>query len=391
MNSSLNPAAPSEPLIHTDAVRTLAVNSGFSDAGVVALPHANDARDAERFTDWIEAGRAGTMEYLKRTNDEGELVRARVATPFQWVGSAIVCLANYNSDQPKSTDPAPQEAAWIARYAWSSRIDVQRGRVPSDYHKVLLKRLKALEAKLHEQYGEFESRACVDTGPVVERSLAVAAGLGWSAKNVCLIHPAIGSYVFLCVLITSLGVAPEHAPLTVPDRCGTCTRCIQACPTDALFTPYQMDATRCISYLTIEHKGAIAAELMEGMGRQVFGCDICQDVCPWNRKAPIGTDPDLASRQELVNPSLEWLSSLDESAFEQAFNGSPVRRAQYAGFIRNTAIAMGNAPVARDREHRRRSIERLNQWARSSDDGIRSAAKWALSRLKNLGSTAENR
>ena len=172
MNSSFDPREPGllPPLVSHNEVRELAVNSGFSDAGVIALPHANESRDAERFTTWIDAKRAGTMQYLKRTNEAGELVRARVATPFPWARSAIVCLANYNTDQPRSIDPAPQDAAWIARYAWSSRIDAQRGRVPSDYHKVLLKRLKTLDAKLHERYSEFESRAYVDTGPVVERS-----------------------------------------------------------------------------------------------------------------------------------------------------------------------------------------------------------------------------
>jgi epoxyqueuosine reductase len=330
------------------------------------------------------------MQYLKRTNEEGELLRARVETPFKWARSVIVCVANYNSAQPKSTDPAPCNAAWIARYAWSSRIDPQRGRVPSDYHKVLLRRLKALEAKLHEQYGDFESRAYVDTGPVVERSLAVAAGLGWSAKNACLIHPRLGSYLFLSVLITSLEVAPAEIPLAVADRCGSCTRCIQACPTGALFTPYQMDAAKCISYLTIEHKGPIAPELMEGMGRHVFGCDICQDVCPWNRKAPASADPELAAREELVNPSLDWLSSLDEQSFEEAFNGSPVRRAQHNGLVRNIAIAMGNI-AATEAQQRPRILERLRAWANSGDDGIQSAARWALSRLESLGSTAESR
>jgi epoxyqueuosine reductase len=403
--SNAGSADSSEPYIHTDEIRALAVNSGFSEAGVVALPHAHDARDAERFTHWVDAGRAGTMQYLQRANQQGELVRARVSTPFAWARSAIVCLANYNSDQPRSTDAAPPNAAWIARYAWSSRMDAQRGRVPSDYHKVLLKRMKALDAKLHEQYGEFESRAYVDTGPVVERSLAVAAGLGWSAKNACLIHPKLGSYVFLSVLITSLEVATEkqipfgndrqerqrseQGGLTVPDRCGSCTRCIEACPTDALFTPYQMDATRCISYLTIEHKGAIEPELMQGMGRQVFGCDICQDVCPWNRKAPIGADPELAAREELVNPALDWLSSLDAQSFERMFNGSPVRRAQYNGLRRNVAIAMGNAIAAGRGEAS--DLERLRSWAESDDEGIRSAARWALCQSKIPGSTAENR
>lgn len=387
--SGAGSGSSSVPLIHTDEICALAVNSGFTEAGVVGLPHAHETRDAERFTDWIEAGGAGTMEYLKRTNEEGELVRARVGTPFPWARSVIVCLSNYHSAQPRSTDPAPADAGWIARYAWSSRVDPQRGRVPSDYHKVLLKRMKALEAKLRENYGEFESRAYVDTGPVVERSLAVAAGLGWSAKNACLIHPRLGSYVFLSVLVTSLEVRAAQVALAVPDRCGSCTRCLEACPTNALFSPYQMDATRCISYLTIEHKSAIAPELMEGMGRQVFGCDICQDVCPWNRKAPIGGDPDMAPREELVNPALEWLAAMDESAFEQMFNGSPVRRAQYDGLRRNVAIAIGNAVgmVSADRD---RFLARLQMWAREPDEGLRTAAEWAIARLEDRGSTAES-
>jgi epoxyqueuosine reductase len=385
------PPGSSAPLIDTDEIRALAVNSGFTEAGVVATPHAHDTRNAERFTTWIDAGRAGSMQYLKRANEEGELVRARVATPFPWARSAVVCLSSYHSAQPRSTDPAPEDAAWIARYAWTSRMDERGRRVASDYHKVLLKRLRALEAKLHERYGAFESRAYVDTGPVVERSLAVAAGLGWPAKNTCLIHPKFGSYAFLSVLITSLELAPSQTPLTIPDRCGSCTRCIQACPTDALFTPYQMDATRCIAYLTIEHRGPIPPELMEGMGRQVFGCDICQDVCPWNspRRTPIGADPDLAPREELVNLTLEVLAAMDEQQFEQAFNGSPVRRAGFAGFQRNLAIAMGNA-IAKG-SGQRRFAERLRTWAEAADQGLRAAANWALEKLQGQGSTAENR
>jgi epoxyqueuosine reductase len=370
-------ADPKAPLISYDVVRRLSVYSGFSEAGIVALPHVHEHRDAERFLSWIDAGRAGTMQYLKRENEEGQLVCARVATPFPWARSAIVCLANYNSAQPKSTDPAPRDAAWIARYAWSGRSDERGRRVPSDYHKVLLKRLHAIEAGLHEEYGRFESRAHVDTGPIIERALATAAGLGWIAKNTCLIHPRIGSYVFLAVLLTSLEVEPERAPLAGADRCGSCTRCIEACPTDALFTPYQMDATRCISYLTIEHRGAIAPELMERMGRQVFGCDICQDVCPWNRssRSPLSADPGLAAREELVNPALEWLASLDEHEWQQTFNGSPVRRARFAGFQRNVAVAMGNSGA-------RRFAERLREWAEAADTGLRTAARWALERLE---------
>jgi epoxyqueuosine reductase len=328
------------------------------------------------------------MQYLRRANDEGELVRARVAVPFPWARSAIVCTASYHNAQPKSTDAAPRDAAWIARYAWTSRPSThpaERGRrIASDYHKVLLKRLKKLEARLHEQYGEFESRAYVDTGPVVERALAAAAGLGWTAKNTCLIHPKIGSYVFLAVLITSLEAEPQPVTLTIPDRCGSCTRCIEACPTDALFAPYRMDATRCISYLTIEHRGAIAPELMEKMGRQVFGCDICQDVCPWNRKAPIAADEELAAREELVNPALSWLLSLDEEAFERQFNGSPVRRARFDGLRRNLAVAIGNSGEVR-------FAANLREWAHAADDGLRAAAAWALEKLDIRGSTAGDR
>jgi epoxyqueuosine reductase len=363
------------PRVDVALVRALAREAGFSESGVVGLPHANQTRDAHRYETWVNAGRAGTMGYLTRPNEQGQLLRARVETPFPWARSVIVCLASYHSAQPRSTDTAPSGAGWIARYAWSSRLDANGERRPSDYHKVLLKRLKKLDAELHEKFGAFESRAYVDTGPVVERALATAAGLGWTAKNTCLIHPKLGSFVFLGVLLTSLEAQAEPANWTVPDRCGTCRRCLDACPTNALFAPYQMDATKCISYLTIEHHGPITPELMEGMGRQVFGCDICQDVCPWNRKAPVSADADLEARAELVNPALEVLGSLDEPSFERNFNGSPVRRAGFAGWQRNVAIAMGNSRELRFRDQ-------LKQWAAAADNGLRTVAHWALARLE---------
>jgi epoxyqueuosine reductase len=352
-------------------------------AGLVALPHAEESRDADRFTSWIAEGHAGTMQYLERVNESGELVRARVSTPFKWARSAIVCFASYNSDAPLSIETHDQRSGWIARYAWSSRVDENGERRPSDYHKVLLKRLKTLDAKLREQYGAFESRAYVDTGPVVERALATAAGLGWTGKNTCLIHPKLGSFGFLAVLLTSLETSPKNKRAElVADHCGTCRRCLDACPTGALNAPYKMDATKCISYLTIEHKGAIEPDLMAGMGRQVFGCDICQDVCPWNRKAPIAADAELEPRDELVNPALEWLASLDEQSFERIFNGSPVRRAGFLGMRRNTAIAMGNSGDAS-------FAPGLREWADEADTGLRAAARWALSRM-NFELTPKN-
>jgi len=163
--------------------------------------------------------------------------------------------------------------------------------------------------------------------------------------------------------------------MAVPDRCGSCTRCLEACPTGALIAPYQMDAARCISYLTIEHRGAINEELMAGMGRQVFGCDICQDVCPWNRKAPVSTDGELEPRKELVNPALEWLAGLELAEFEHLFNGSPVRRTRWLGLRRNVAIAMGNSG-------QQGFISMLEEWATAADEVLCKAARWALEKLR---------
>jgi epoxyqueuosine reductase len=288
---------------------------------------------------------------------------------------------------------------------------------PSDYHKVLLKRLENLESQMHSAFGEFEGRAYVDTGPIVERPLARAAGLGWTGKNTCLIHPKLGSWNFLAVLLTSLqfeddvslsGGNPQANPqagpsLELPDRCGSCRRCLDACPTQALIEPYKMDATRCISYLTIEHRGDIPKHLRAGMGRQIFGCDICQDVCPWNRKAPIQTtaplevaqQQDLLPRPELINPALDWLAQLDRRGFEHLFNGSPVRRAGFNGFRRNLAIAMGNSGL----RHFMPWLERqaANPLAdaspalASSDakeaanlSALAEAARWAIDRLSKI-------
>ena len=368
-----NPDLAHQGLNHAQA-RALALVAGFTEAGLVALPHPDEARDAARFEQWIAAGNAGQMRYLERKGTDGQLLRARVANPFPWARSAIVCFANYDSAEPRSTDPAGQETGWIARYAFTSKL-VQGRRQPSDYHKVLKKRLDRLAEKLRSELGNFEARAYVDTGPVVERSLAVAAGLGWTGKNTCLIHPRLGSFGFLAVLLTDLPVQGDESPMAVKDHCGTCRRCIEACPTNALDVPYRMDTTRCISYLTIEHKGSIAPELMQGMGRQVFGCDICQDVCPWNRKSPISADPDLAPRTELVNPALDWLASLSEADWEQMFNGSPIRRAGFTGLQRNVAIAMGNSGLAR-------FATQLEAWSAAADEALRSAAQWALEKLR---------
>ncbi len=355
-------------------VDSLAREAGFSTAGTAAVPapgSPEDEAEQNRFAEWVDDGRAGEMEYLKRRDDAGKLLRSSVRVVFPWARSVIVCAANYNSDEPRSTDPAPPDTGWIARYAWTANGDR-----PSDYHKVLLRRLERLRDRLAEELGPFESRCFVDTGPVVERVYARYAGVGWVGKNTCILNQRLGSWLLLGVIVTSLEL-PREATLTVAaDRCGSCTRCLDACPTGALTGPRQMDAARCIAYLTIEKRGAIPEDLRAGIGRQIFGCDICQDVCPWNRRAPIAADPEMAARPELVNPALDWLAGMDEPEFERRFNGSPVRRAKFGGFRRNLAIAMGNSGQAR-------FLPILQQWDGDDDPALAEAARWALERLES--------
>jgi len=359
-------------------VGQFAEEAGFDRAGVAAVPAPGsdeDRTERARFEQWIAAGHAGSMEYLKRRNEAGRLVRSSLREAVPWARSVVVCVTNYNREAPYSTDPAPEGSGWIARYAWSG----SHGR-PADYHKVLLKRLERVRERMSEEFGEFEARCYVDTGPVVERVYAQYAGLGWIGKNTCLLNQELGSWLFLGVILTSLELPASDAAVLAPDRCGSCTRCIDACPTGALIAPRQMDASRCISYLTIEHRGEVPLELREGIGRQIFGCDICQDVCPWNsrRRVPEQADKELAPRGELINPALAWLAEMDESAFGRYFYGSPVKRTRYSGFRRNLAIAMGNSGQAA-------FLPRLQAWARSGDATLAEASQWAINRIVQMG------
>ncbi len=376
-------------------VDSLAKAAGFTLAGVASIPESGSAESREerdRFEQWIQSGCAGEMEYLKRRNEDGDLLRSSVRTAFPWAKSVIVCVTNYDSQHPRSIDPAPQDSGWIARYAWSGsraspESDADKTIRPSDYHKVLLKRLETLDSGLKQALGSFESRCYVDTGPLVERVYARYAGLGWTGKNTCILNQQLGSWLFLGVILTSLELSGGQQALPAADRCGSCTRCIDACPTQAL-TPYRMDASRCISYLTIEKRGGIPEEFREGIGRQIFGCDICQDVCPWNarsrnsksqnRVASFASDPELSPREELVNPALDWLAAMDAAEFGRWFFGSPVKRAKFEGFRRNLAIAMGNSGLASFRDT-------LETWSRSEDTVLAEAASWALAELHRHG------
>jgi epoxyqueuosine reductase len=352
---------------------------GFDLAGLTSVGDSAEAEQhAQRYAEWIAAGRAGEMDYLKREDDAGELLRGDLRRALPWARSVLVCAYNYNTAAPLSIEPAPVNTGWIARYAWSGRSE---GANRSDYHDVLLAKLRSVERSLMQRFGaSLESRCYVDTGPVAERNLASRAGVGWIGKNTCVLNQQHGSWLLLGVIITSLDLPQAAWAVPAADRCGSCTRCIDACPTDALIAPRQMDATRCISYLTIEKKGSIPEELRAPMGRQIFGCDICQDVCPWNAKAPV-THTSTPPRADFINPSLEWLASLEGPGFTSVFRGSPIERTRRQTsrrklFRRNIAIAMGNSGDSS-------FLPRLKAWAASDDSVLAETAAWAVERLQS--------
>lgn len=324
--------------MRAETVKQLALGCGFELAGVTG---AEPVPEAAAYAEWVRNGYAGEMGYL--TDRRADLR----ADPRSLLPSArsVICVGKlYNS-------PGPQ-ATWISRYAWGG-----------DYHDVLRAGLERLARRLEP----CEWKICVDTAPLLERAYARHAGLGWIAKNTCLINQAMGSWFFLGELLTSLELEPDAPP---PGRCGTCTRCIDACPTAAILPGGVLDSRLCISYFTIEKPGAVP-EGYSG-GPQVFGCDICQDVCPWNRRAPASGEPAFADRHG--SPPLERLAALTEDEFQAMFRGSPVRRARYSGFLRNVALAMG---ASRDGKFR----APLDRLAASADPSVAEAACRALAQL----------
>jgi epoxyqueuosine reductase len=351
----------------TSAVKAVILSAadaaGFDLCGIAP---ASDAPELKSFPAWIEAGHAGEMKYMEARDENGSLKRASLASVAPWARSVVVCALNYNTAHPYSTQVHDPDRGWISRYAWSRE----------DYHDAVLGRLKRVESALRDatkgHQREVVTRSYVDTGPIVERVFAKYAGVGWQGKNTCLINQQKGSWLFLGVILTSLEL---QADLPAPDRCGTCMRCIAACPTDALLAPYQLNSNRCIAYLTIEKRGPIPEDLREGVGRHVFGCDICQDVCPWNRKAPATTAPEFAPRTGLVNPALDWLAEMSEEQYRQTFRGSPIRRTKSTGLRRNVAIAMGNSG-------RKEFLPALDQLATDKDECVAESARWAANRLR---------
>ena len=375
---------------------------GFDLCGVAA---PNALAELEHVPAWLERGYDGEMKYLRdpRRLDPGRALEG--------IRSIIVCALNYNTPLPYSTQAAAESAAsandsagprgWVSRYAWGG-----------DYHEILGRKLQSLLAAMRAEFSgiKFDSRAYVDTGPIVERVAAKYAGIGWLAKNTCLINEELGSWLFLGVILTTLDLEPTLAAgePPPPDLCGNCRLCIDACPTEAITAPYLLDARRCISYLTIELRGAIPEEFRPAIGNMVYGCDICQDVCPWNRNAPAATLPDFMPRKippknanqiytpqqavlphagnnekTLYAPPLEWLAALSEAEFRELFRGSPMKRAKWRGLIRNACVAIGNSNLPRSSPAHARILQILDRLAHSPDATIAEHAQWAIARLKN--------
>jgi epoxyqueuosine reductase len=335
-----------------EAIRAQAFGLGFDLAGITTL---GPAETAEAFDRWIDAGYAGEMGYLPR----GAEKRRDTRRPVPGAVSAIVVALDYGGREP---------AGPVARYA--------RG---DDYHDVMTARLRELHAWIDARVGRpVAGKAYVDTGPILERDLARRAGLGWFGKNTNLLNPRIGSFFFLGALLVDLDLEPD-APFEA-DRCGTCTRCLDACPTNAFVAPRVLDATRCISYLTIEQKGEIPLDLREGIGDRLYGCDICQDVCPWNQRfAAELREPGFAPREALAGKDARTLArdllAMSQEEFSRAFAKSPMKRAKLRGLRRNAAVVLGNAGVSDD-------IDALTPALDDPEPLAREHAAWALRRLR---------
>jgi epoxyqueuosine reductase len=306
-----------------DEIKAKARDLGFDACGIApaeALPELGV------LADWLARGYGASMAYLSRSAAR----RADVRHVLPSARTVIVTATVYNTARPYSTESADPGRAQIARYAWGD-----------DYHDVVGRRLDGLLAWMREQSPQpFDARVYVDTGPVQERVYARHAGIGWIGKNCCVIHPELGSWIFLGEILCSLPLAVDAPAL---DQCGTCTLCLEACPTQAIVAPGVLDSNRCVSYLTIEHRGAIDPALAPGIGAHVYGCDICQEVCPWNAVAPASADPAWQPRPAWDQPALVDLLQMSDASLEAALAGSPMTRARPAGLRRNIEIACRNA------------------------------------------------
>ena len=334
-------------------LKAQAYGIGFDLAGIATLGPADTASE---FDEWLAKGHAGTMDYMERHAD----LRRDSTRPQPGMKSALVVGLNYGGTQPTGA---------VARYA--------RGR---DYHRVMWDLLESLGGWLTAKAGG-ETRAFVDTGPILERDLARRAGLGWFGKNTTLINPRLGSFFFIGALFTNRALEPD-APFD-DDHCGTCTRCLDACPTDALVAPRELAATQCISYLTIELRESIPEPLRSPIGELVYGCDICQDVCPWNVRFSRDVSlPGMAPDRTSASPDLAEMLLLDEAAYRERFRGTAIKRAKRTGLARNAAVAMGNRRDPAD-------VQSLVSALQTEPDAmVREHIRWALAQYEGSSDAA---
>jgi len=338
-----------------DRIKQWGRDIGFD---AVAIAGIDLAEDEARLLDWLGRGWHGEMEYMARHGAR----RARPAELVPGTASIVTARLNYASADAREAwgvleDP---ERAFVSRYA-----------LGRDYHKVLRAKLQALADRMSAELGEFHYRVFTDSAPVMEVSLASRSGLGWRGKHTLALSRDAGSLFFLGELFVSIDLARD-AP--VANHCGTCERCIAICPTQAIVAPYQLDARRCVSYLTIEHKGPIPEELRPLMGNRIYGCDDCQLVCPWNKYAKASEDPDFAVRNHLDDAALVDLFAWDEEEFNRRFEGSAIRRIGHERWLRNIAVALGNAPASP------RVTNALQSRANHPSALVRSHVRWALER-----------
>lgn len=341
----------------SEVVKARASACGFDLCGIAPV---ESFPELSLLQQWLDREFHGEMHYLQRNADRRRDVRAIVPT----AQSVIMLGTVYNTDRPYSTEVTEPLNGAIARYAWGD-----------DYHTVIEERMQGLVRELEAIDGPFVHRAYVDTGPVQERLYARYAGLGWIGKNTCLINQDLGSWLFLSAIITDRQLEPDTPTL---DHCGRCTLCIDACPTGALVAPRELDARRCVSYLTIEVKGAIPAELREGLGANAYGCDICQDVCPWNSKAAISLDGPWQPRPGLDYPSLVDLWMRTDDGLRSLLKGSAMKRTGVRRLRRNLAVAIGNGADAAHADALERSTEET-----ARDPLVQEHIAWAVEKLRD--------
>jgi len=334
-------------------IKQLANEAGFDLAGIAP---AVTPEGYHQFLDWLNQGYAGEMSYLERRKEAYQHPQYVMSS----VRSVLMLAINYKTVEPP---PLSGTQARISRYAWGS----------TDYHKVIRKKLKQLSKQIREHWPDCETRGIVDTAPLLERDFAQLAGLGWIGKNTLLLNKTEGSWFFLAGMLLSDEL--EYDAPHQSSHCGTCTRCLDACPTDAFVEAGTLDARKCISYLTIELRDQpIPRELRSGMQEWIFGCDVCQDVCPWNRKAPVSREPRFQPVEPFSPVDAIELLSLDEAAFQERFQSTPMSRSRRAGLLRNAAIVLGNLGDSS-------AVPVLLTALHDSEPLIRGAAAWALGDL----------